>query len=281
MTSCLPLTVIVPTGNSADVIEDCLRSVRWADEVLVVDSFSTDGTMEIAQRYADRILRHEYGYSALQKNWAIPQASHEWILLVDTDERVSLELRQEVQQALAHLSSFVGYRIPRLNYMLGQPIRRAAYHPDYQVRLFKRDHARYQLRRVHAHVVLDGPCGTLQAPLIHYAHRSLDQTLFNLLIRMTTWEAEQRQRVEARRTDVPGLGLWPQLLLRPLAAFGLRYVRQGGWREGYRGLVVSMIWAMYVAVTYMKIWEAELDLPERWWRLDWQQTWEPPATKDR
>jgi len=266
-----PLTVIVPTGNSVDVIEDCLRSVRWADELLVVDSFSTDGTMDIARRYADRILRHEYGYSALQKNWAIPQASHEWILLVDTDERVSSALRQEVRRVLEDDAPFVGYRIPRLNYMLGRPIHHAAYSPDYQIRLFKRDHARYQLRRVHAHVLLDGACGTLQSPLIHYAHRSLDQTLANLLVRMTTWEAEQRRLVDPGRARLSALGLWPQLVLRPLAAFGLRYVRQGGWREGYRGLVVSMLWAMYVAITYIKIWEAELELPERWWQEDWKR----------
>ncbi len=94
------LTVLVPAGDRADVIEGCLKSVRWADEVLVVDSYSTDGTLEIVRRYADRVIQHEYINSALQKNWAIPQAAHEWVLIVDTDERVTPALRAEIEAAL-------------------------------------------------------------------------------------------------------------------------------------------------------------------------------------
>ncbi len=260
-----PLSVIVPAGNAVAVIEDCLRSVRWADEVIVVDSFSTDGTREISELLADRVLEHEYGFSALQKNWAIPQASHAWVLILDTDERVTAELREEILALLTRCPSAAGYRIPRLNFVLGKPLTRAAYYPDYQVRLFRRDKARYDLRRVHAHVVLDGECATLVAPLVHYAHRTLDQTLRNLLLTMTTWEADQRgQMAPARR------GRWVDLLVRPLAAFALRYFRQGGWRDGYHGLVVSLLWAMYVCITYLKLWERELALPDRWWAADWQ-----------
>src|SRR5215210_2149015 len=94
------LSIIVPTNNRIDVVEDCLKSVRWADEVIVVDSYSTDGTLDIARKYADRVLQHEYGFSALQKNWAIPQATHEWVLIVDTDERVTPELRDEIEAVL-------------------------------------------------------------------------------------------------------------------------------------------------------------------------------------
>jgi glycosyltransferase involved in cell wall biosynthesis len=265
------LTVIVPTGSRADIIEDCLRSVRWADEVIVVDSFSTDGTVEVARRYADRVLQNEYGFSAKQKNWAIPQASNEWVLIVDTDERVTVELRDEIEQVLRAQSPHAGYRIPRLNILFGAPVKSAGYFPDYQVRLFRRDNGRYDMRRVHAHVVLDGSCGTVKAPLVHYAHRSLDQTLRNLLILMTTWEAEQREAQVRARGASPARTLPIDLLLRPIAAFGLRYFWQGGWREGYRGLIVSMIWAMYVAITYMKVWERGQELPDHWWQSDWQQ----------
>lgn len=261
------LTVIIPTGNRVDVIEDCLRSVTWADELLVVDSFSNDGTLTIAEKYADRVIRREYVNSANQKNWAIPQAAHEWVLIVDTDERVTPALRQEIEAILANPGTVmpVGYRIPRVNYLWGKPVYHGGYYPDYQVRLFKRDQGRYQPRQVHAHVLLDGECGTLQSPLTHYAHRSLDQTLSNLLIRMTTWEAEYR--VEAARQAGRKLtqNLWLNLTFRPIAAFFLRYVRQQGFRDGYRGLILSLIWAMYVGITYMKIWEMELKLPAEWW----------------
>ncbi|MFH2103078.1 MAG: glycosyltransferase family 2 protein [Chloroflexota bacterium] len=267
------LTVIVPTGNREDVIADCLRSVRWADEVLVVDSFSTDGTLEIARQFADRILQHEYGFSALQKNWAIPQATHDWVLIVDTDERVTNPLREEILARLASPGEFAGFRIPRLNLILGKPIRQAGYFPDYQTRLFRRDRGRYALRKVHAHLILDGPCGTLGAPLVHYAHRSVDDLLNNLLVTMTTWEADQRLSERKR------IALWPGLLLRPVAAFLLRYIRQGGWRDGSRGLVTSLIWAMYVSITYMKIWERQLDLPEDWWIEHWKDYDNPDPEK--
>lgn len=263
------LSVIVPCGNSVEVLEDCLRSVQWADELLVVDSFSRDGSYEIAQRYADRVLRHEYINSAAQKNWIIPQARHPWILLVDTDERITSALRDEVVDVLSAETPYAGYRIPRRNYVLGKPLTKAAYWPDFQVRLFRRDQARYESRKVHAHVLLDGPVGVLQSPLVHYAHRTLDQTLSNLLIRMTTWEADQRGvEMKATRRFLP---LWFQLVSRPIAAFVVRYLIQGGWQAGYRGLIVSMIWSMYVAITYMKIYENSLELSGNWWHDDWER----------
>jgi glycosyltransferase involved in cell wall biosynthesis len=264
--NCPSVSVIVPTGDRVDTIEDCLQSVAWADELIVVDSFSTDGTLDIAQRYADRILQHEYINSAIQKNWAIPQAAHEWVMIVDTDERVTPALRQEIEQVLSAGGDEVGYRMPRVNYLLGKPLRHTGYYPDYQIRLFQRDLARYEPRQVHAHVLLEGPCGTLQSPLIHYAHRSIDQTLQNLLVLMTTWEAKEREQ-----SDQYGGPLWVNLTLRPLGVFFHRYVRQGGWRDGYAGLVASAVWAIYVAVTYMKVWERRLDLPEQWWAEHWNR----------
>ncbi len=117
---------------------------------------------------------------------------------------------------------------------------------------------------MHAHVLLEGPCGTLHAPLVHYAHRSVDQTLQNLLLLMTTWEAKERED-----SDNYGGPLWVNLTLRPLGAFIQRYLQRGGWRDGYAGLITSLIWATYVAVTYMKIWEYRLTLPEQWWVEHW------------
>lgn len=259
-----PLTIIIPTGNRIDVIEDALKSARWADELLVVDSFSSDGTYELAQSYADRVLRHEYVNSALQKNWIIPQAAHEWVMILDTDERVTATLRAEICAVLQSVPPHAGYRIPRVNHMLGRELRYGGYYPDYQIRLFRRDQARYELREVHAHVLLDGSCGTLQSPLVHYAHRSLDQTIGNLLLLMTSWEAQHRAPQTGDRR------LWLDMLLRPPAAFLLRYFRKGAWRDGRHGLVMSLIWAMYVAVTYMKIWEGRLNLPANWWQEEVQ-----------
>lgn len=264
------ISVLVPSGNRIDTLEDCLQSLQWADEILVVDSFSTDGSFELAQKLASKVLQHEYGFSALQKNWIIPQAAHEWVLLVDTDERVSEMLKQEILSILEQNPPQAGYRIARVNYLFGQKVSHAGYFPDYQVRLFRRDLAKYELRQVHAHMLLDGECGTLQAPLVHYAHRSLDQTLQNLLIQMTSWEAEERAK-----KPIKFLAL--QVLIRPLAAFNLRYFWQGGWRDGFYGLAVSLIWSMYVCITYLKIWESGLKLKTNWWHSHWQN---PKVQKD-
>ena len=265
------LSVIVPTGNREDVIEECLKSVRWADEVIVVDSISTDATFGIAQKYADRILKHEYGFSARQKNWAIPQAAHEWVLIVDTDERIHPDLREEIETMLTSPQEHSGFRIPRVNLVLGKPVLGAGYYPDYQIRLFRRDKSCYQMRRVHAHMVVDGSVGTLKAPIIHYAHRSLDQMLRNLLVLMTTWEAEERLLQQTEKSTMFAMAsIVFNLLTRPIAAFCSRFLVQGGWREGMHGLSVSMVWGMYIAITYMKIWERDLDLPAKWWESDWE-----------
>lgn len=260
-----PISVIVPSGNRKDLIEDCLKSVSWADEIIVVDSFSNDGSIEIAKRYATKIIQHEYIFSALQKNWAIPQAKNEWVFILDTDERISKGLRTEIFDTLrTNSSEIVGYRIPRINYFLGKPIMHGGYYPDYQIRLFRRDFGRYDLRKVHAHVNLQGECGTLKSPIIHYAHQSIDQSLKNLLILMTSWEAEERE------IKTKNKGLWFQIVFRPIGAFFLRYIKEGGWKDGYRGLVLSYIWSMYVAVTYMKIWEKRLNIPDSWWIENWE-----------
>jgi len=242
----LPLSVLVPCGNNQDIIEDCLKSVRWADEVVVCDSFSSDDTCIIARRYADRVLQHEYHNSATQKNWAIPQVSHEWLLIVDTDERVTPELREEIESILANPRGHEGFRIPRANYLFGRRLRHGDNWPDYQIRLFRRDLGRYELREVHAHVLLDGPCGTIENPLLHFPHRSLRNLERVMLRRYTTWEAQEKYNRGIRFH-------WHQPLVRPAGAFVHRYVVQSGFRDGWQGLLMAAIWGCYVLITYLKL----------------------------
>ena len=244
------ISVLVPCGNSARVIEDCLRSVTWADEILVVDSFSTDGTLEIARRYASRILQHEYVDSATQKNWAIPQVENDWLLIVDTDERVSDSLREEIEKILEEPGSFVGFKIPRLNHVWDQPLWYGGNYPDYQLRLFRKDKGKYNNRRVHAHVLLDGHCGVIQSHFIHLGQRDVDQVIHHLLGDFTTWEAEERYRQGKR------FGL-SSAISRPVAAFVYRYLYLSGFRDGTAGFLMAGFWAAYVFLTYAKIWEIQ------------------------
>lgn len=241
-----PLSVLIPCFNNADIIEDCLESVRWADQLVVCDSFSTDQTIEIARRYADEVWQHEYRNSASQKNWAIPQLAHTWILIVDTDERVTPELRAEIEDVLCGPIAHAGFRIPRRNVLFGRWLRHGGNWPDYQIRLFHRDLGRYQDREVHAHVLLDGSCGTLHSPLLHFPHRSVANLRRVILERYTTWEAMERYKRGVRFR-------WDRLLIRPVGAFVYRYVVQQGFRDGWQGLFMAGVWGCYVFNTYLKI----------------------------
>jgi glycosyltransferase involved in cell wall biosynthesis len=241
-----PISVLVPCFNNEAYIEECLAAVAWADEVVLVDSFSTDRTLKVAGPYVNRILQHEYDNSARQKNWAIPQATHEWVFVVDTDEIVTTALRREIEAAVANPSGFTGFRIPRKNIVFGRWLRGGGYWPDYQIRLFRKDSGCYEDRQVHAHVLLDGPCGTLTSPYVHHPHRSLRSIRRTLLQRYSSWEAVQKYEEGTRFR-------WHQLVVRPAGAFVTRDFLKGGFRDGWQGWLMSFFWAAYVFNTYWKL----------------------------
>ena len=245
-----PLSVLVPTRNEAPNIRACLESVRWADEVVVVDSGSTDGTLAAARELADRVLEHEYVNSAAQKNWAIPQLTHRWILIVDADERVTPALREEIERTLADPSRADGYWIHRENHFLGRPIRSAGWQRDKVLRLFDRTKGAYEPLHVHAEVEVRGRVGSLRSRLVHHTYRSLDQ-YFEKFGRYTRWSAED---LKARGVRASG----PRLLLRPWLRFLRMYVLEGGFREGRAGIVLCMLAAFSVFTKYARRWEDEI-----------------------
>lgn len=243
------LTVIIPTYNEEWNIRDCLESVEWTDEILVVDSFSTDRTVELAKPYAHRILQREYINSATQKNWAIPQAQHDWVLIVDADERVTESLRQEIQELLSRPGEpdCDGYRIRRENYAWGKRIRYCGWQGDWVVRLFDRRKGRYEEKEVHADVVIHGKVGTLQSPLIHYTYRDLKH-YFSKFNRYTHWGALELKK-QGRRAR------WYHLLLHPVFRFVRMYIFQRGFLDGLHGLVLCGLSAFSVFTKYAKLWE--------------------------
>ena len=133
------LTALIPCRNESVNIRDCLESVKWADEIFVVDSFSTDDTLDICREYTDRIIQHEYVNSAAQKNWAIPQATHSWVLIVDADERVPPDLADEIRRIVADDGPRDGYYLKRRSYFLGRLIHYSGWQHDRVLRLFRRD----------------------------------------------------------------------------------------------------------------------------------------------
>ena len=169
----LKLTAIIPTGNEEHNIVEAIQSVSFADEVMVVDSFSTDKTVELAKPLANKIIQREYQNSASQKNWAIPQAKYEWILLLDADERITTELAEEIKDILSSQPIESGFWIYRQNYFMGKKVRFSGWQDDKVIRLFKRDECRYEDKHVHAEITTQGKIGFLKNKMLH-------NTLFNM-----------------------------------------------------------------------------------------------------
>jgi glycosyltransferase involved in cell wall biosynthesis len=246
-----PLSVLVPMKNEIQNAAACLESVRWADEVVVVDSGSTDGTLEAARASADRVLEHEYVNSAAQKNWALPKLTHRWALIVDADERVTPALRAEIESVLADPGRKDGYWIHRANHFLGKPIRSAGWQRDKVLRLFDRTKGAYEPLHVHAEVVIQGGnVGTLSQPLVHHTYRDLDQ-YFEKFHRYTQWSANDLRDRGIRASAA-------RLLFRPPLRFLRMYLLEGGFREGRHGIVLCGLAAFSVFMKYARRWEQEI-----------------------
>jgi glycosyltransferase involved in cell wall biosynthesis len=243
------LTVLIPCKNERLNIRECIESVRGiASEILVADSGSTDGTLEIVRGLGGcRIIEREYVNSANFKNWAIPQAKHEWVLVVDADERVPLELAAEIRSELAGSPPHDAYRMRRDNFFLGHPIHYCDWNTPELTRLFRRDAGRYQERRVHADVEISaGTVGDLQGRLLHYTAWDLADFVAKQN-RYSTWSAEDLHDRGKRH------GLLVSLLRFPIRFFYL-YVLRLGFLDGMAGLVVCSIMAHYAFLKSAKLW---------------------------
>lgn len=234
------LAAVVLTFNEARHIRDCLAGLRFADLVLVLDSFSDDGTPALARAAGARVQQRRFVDYPDQRNYALEllraEAAH--VLFVDADERVSPELAAEIRTALSRRPEVAGWRIPRHNFIFGRLTRGAGWYPDYQTRLLRPGLARYDPGRpVHELVILEGEAGTLEHPLLHYNYDSLQQ--FHRKQRDYSERAAQMRFAQGER---PGLRA---LLLQPLHHFRWRYITLRGYREGRHGLRLSALMACY------------------------------------
>jgi glycosyltransferase involved in cell wall biosynthesis len=243
------LSVTVITKNEAADIEAALQSVAWADERIVVDSGSTDGTPAIARRHASRVIEREWpGYGA-QKNHAASIASHDWILSLDADERVTPELAREIQILMASEPAHAGYRMPRVTWHLGRWIRSTDWYPDHQLRLYNRRAAAWATTHVHESVSVGGTTGTLRGELQHFAYRNIADHL-ETIDRYTTYAARQMQE-DGRRAG------WLEMAGHPPLAFLRNYLARGGIRDGVPGLIISALNSYYVFLKFAKLWELQ------------------------
>lgn len=243
------LSVTVITSNEAADIGAALESVSFADEIVVVDSHSTDETTAIARRHTDRVVVRDWPGYADQKNYAASVASHDWILSLDADERVTPALAGEIRTTVAAEPAAAAFRIPRVTWHLGRWIRTTDWYPDYQVRLYDRRRARWTGRYVHESVAVEGGLGQLRGELQHYAYRDISDHL-ETIDRYTTYAAKQMLE-SGRRANLL------QICGHPPLAFLRNYVARGGIRDGAAGFVISALNSYYVFLKFAKLWELQ------------------------
>lgn len=240
----MPLSAVIITWNAASQLEACLRSVRFADEIVVVDSGSSDGTVELAERNGARVLRREWLGFGAQKQFAVEAAANDWVLCVDADERVSERLRDEIAAELRAPRGFV-YAMPRCNRFLGRWLRHGEGYPDWSVRLFHRTHARWRNDAVHERVVTDEPVLRLGGDLLHESAETLER----YLDKQNRYTSLQAETLRAAGRQASAL----HLVLSPLLRFLKFYVLRLGFLDGVPGLVHVAIGCMNSFNKYAKL----------------------------
>lgn len=248
------ISVCVICGNEIDNIERCLKSVQWADEVVVLDSFSNDGTFEIVQKYATKALRHEWmGYIG-QKKLAASEATHPWILFVDADEEVSDGLREEIEKTFSKKlpEDIHGFNCPRLVFYLGRWIRHGDWYPDMKLRLFLRDFGECGGEEPHDRIHVEGKVNNFRHPLNHYTYDSISDQI-NQINRFSSISAETY-----RKTKVSYFIMSFHALFR----FFRCYIIKRGFLDGIPGLIVAVNVAFSTFSKYAKLWDLQRRIKE-------------------
>jgi len=250
-----PISACIITRDEADRIADCILSLRFCDEILVIDSYSTDATCEIAESHGARVLCHEFAGYRTQKQYAIEQARHDWVLCIDADERVSAPLRRSIEAARAEgFDEAAGFRFARLSEYFGKFLRHGNAYPDRVLRLFDRRRGGWRgYREVHEAATVDGAVHTLDGDLLHHPYRSLAQQL-EKTGRYAQMMAEY-DHARGRRARLAAL------VLAPAWRFWRGYVLRLGFLDGWRGLVYAYVRANYVRQKTIMLWLLQQGLP--------------------
>lgn len=239
------LSVAIITYNEEDNIRDALESVKWADEIVVVDSFSNDRTVEICREYTDKVFSIEWSGFANQKNKAISLTTMPWVLLLDADERVTEGLRDEIISVINGNSMIIGYYIARKNFFSKRWIRHGGWWPDYTLRLFRRDKGRIEDREVHEAVKVDEKVGYLKNPLEHYTYKDVN----DFLKRMELYSSLSAKELYKNKKSASIL----DIILRPPATFLRMFILQLGILDGVYGIILAYLYSIYTYKKYSKL----------------------------
>ncbi|MDP3024607.1 MAG: glycosyltransferase family 2 protein [candidate division Zixibacteria bacterium] len=247
------ISAIVITYNEEKNIQRCLESLSWADEIVVVDSFSQDRTKDIASSFTDKIFDLGWQGFGKQKEIARTKASYDWVLSVDADEVVSEKLKEEIKSVINKNDSLDGYYIPRLSNFLGRWIKHSGWYPDYVLRLFRKDKARFDDSPVHEKLILDGKAGFLRNEIRHYT----DPDISHYLSKMDKYTTLSAQKLLAEGKSATLF----DLLLRPVAIFFKMYLFKSGFLDGWQGFLLACFSSFHVFVKYAKLWHLRKSLP--------------------
>ncbi len=241
----MKLSAILITKNEEANLERCLQSVAWVDEIIVVDSESTDNTVEIAKSFKAKVFDPEWKGFGPAKQYALEQATGDWILSIDADEEVSFTLKNEILQLLEKDPPHNGYYVNRKTQFLGRWILHSGWYPDYVLRLFRRSSGRFTSALVHEKVELDSDPGRLHNPLMHYSYPTLEDYT-RKLDHYSTLGAEEMFRAGKKSSPY-------YLAVKPFVSFWRKLIFQKGWRDGWEGFLIAYLTSTGTLLKYAKL----------------------------
>lgn len=243
-----PVSVCIITYNEELNIRRCLESVKWADEIVVIDSRSTDKTVEICREYTDKITLRDFPGHIEQKNFAVDQAKYDWVFCIDADEEVSQQLQHDIIGVLKdEHQNIVGFYVPRKTEYLGEWVTYGRWYPDYKLRLFDHRYGRWGGENPHDRVDIKGPTGRLKGDLLHRTYIDISHHL-QVINKYTTIAANQKY---SKGVKFPMLNA----IFSSMFYFVDSYIIKRGIFHGYRGLILSVMGSYYVFLKYAKLWE--------------------------
>lgn len=234
---------MILTFNEEKNIEKCLKSLFWVDEIIVIDSFSTDATLDICNQYSTKVFQRKFTGYASQRNFGLEKVSGQWVLMIDADEEVTEELSKEIKKIILRDNDIDAYYIPRNNFSFGKHIRYGSKYPDYLLRLFKRGKMRYD-KEIHEIPIINGKVGYLNSCINHRNYSSISEYLpkFNFY---TDIEAKEMIKNKIKIS-------WGKIIFYPLLRFFWSYVIKSGWRDGFAGFLMSVYGSFYMLTKYLK-----------------------------
>jgi len=244
----IPVSVVIVTKNEEMDIERSLESARDVAEIIVIDSFSTDKTLEICRRYTDKVFQKEWRGYARQKQTAVDSATSEWVFVLDADERLTPELRSEITGAINE-DKYNGFYVPRKNFFINRWIKHGGWWPDYTLRLFKKDAGHIEERAVHEKVVVKGSVARLKNFLEHYTYNSISDCVKKM---------DAYSTLASKELKKSGFSPNPlDLITRPMITFIKMFFLGLGFMDGMHGLILAVLYSYYTFLKYAKSWESE------------------------